>query len=208
MAQIVGPMLKKARGEKQLTLEAASLDLKIQKKYLEALEAENFGIFSSPVHVTGFLKNYSGYLGLEPSQVLAFYRRDFGGGKEERENLRPVGAALPWFSPNKAAVLVVVLIFLAFFSYLFWQYSQFLKPPQLVVDNPSRDSVVKSMEVTVSGKVGLDTTLQVNGQEITVADGGAFKESIALKSGVNSLNFTATNKSGRQTILVRNIISE
>lgn len=203
-----GGMLRKARLEKQITLEKASLDLKIREKYLEALEEERLEIFSSPTHITGFVKNYSRYLGLDPNQILAFYRRDFGGAANSLENLKPVGAALPWFSPNKASVLIVILIFLTFFSYLSWQYSQFLKPPQLVVDNPSGDVKVKSLEVTVSGRVGADSTLQVNGQEIAIGGTGAFKETIALKSGVNTLNFTATNKSGRQTTVARNIISE
>lgn len=208
MPQIVGPMLQKARAEKQLTLEKVSLDLKIRKKYLEALETEQFGIFSSPIHVTGFLKNYSMYLGLDPNQVLAFYRRDFGAVKDAAQNIKPVLVALPWFSPNKMAAVGAVLIFLAFFTYLLWQYSQFLKPPQMRVDNPSADVRVKSLEITVSGRVGPETTLQINGQEITVAAEGSFKETIALKSGINVINFMATNKSGRQTKFTRNVVSE
>lgn len=208
MNLIVGGMLKKARLEKQITLEEASRELKIRKKYLEALESESFDLFSSSVHVTGFLKNYSRFLNLDESQVMAFYRRDFGGEKDSLKNVKPVGVVLPWMSHNKIAFLTALIIFFSFFFYLFFQYSQFLKPPRLIVDNPGGDARVKSLEIVVSGRTTPETTLQINGQEITVGSDGIFKETLVLKNGANVLNFTAINRVGRTTSVVRNVVSE
>lgn len=205
---MVGGVLQKARLEKQITLDVASRDLKIRKKYLEALEAEAFHIFSSPVHVIGFLKNYSRYLGLDESQIMAFYRRDFGGEKNSLENIKPTGTALPWLSHTKIVLMAAIIIFLTFFAYLLFQYSQFLKPPVLIVDNPAGDARVKSLEIIVSGRTTPETTLQINGQEITVEDNGSFKENLALKSGTNVINFTATNRAGRKVSVTRNVVSE
>lgn len=208
MATVVGALLKKAREERNISLEKASEDLKIQQKFLEALEDQKFNVFSSPVHVTGFLKNYCEYLGLDTKQVLAFYRRDFGDGGQTLKEVRPVGVRLPWITPDKLAGALIIFIFLAFFSYLLYQYSLFVKLPALIVENPPADAKVKSLQILVSGKTSPGSQLKINGQEINVAGDGLFSESIALKNGANTLTFTVTNKAGRQTQVIRNVVSE
>lgn len=208
MTTSVGALLKKAREERNISLEKTSEDLKIQPKFLEALETQKFSVFSSPVHVTGFLKNYCEYLGLDAKQVLAFYRRDFGNGGQTLNEVRPVGVRLPWITPDKLAGVLIIFIFLAFFSYLLYQYSLFVKLPTLVVENPVADAKVKSLQITVSGKASPGSQLKINGQEINVTGDGLFSEYVSLKNGANVLVFTVTNKAGRQTKVVRNVVSE
>lgn len=208
MATVVGALLKKAREEGNITLDKASEDLKIQQKFLVALESQNFGVFSSPVHVTGFLKNYCEYLGLDANQILAFYRRDFGDSQQMLKEVRPVGVWLPWITPDKLARMLIIFIFLAFFSYLLYQYSVFVKPPVLLVENPPADAKVKSLQIIVSGRVSPGSELKINGQEVNATVDGLFSESIALKNGANILTFTVTNKAGRQVQVVRNVVAE
>lgn len=208
MAQVIGTYLKKARQEKGVSLEKASEDLKIQVRFLEALEEQQFSIFSSPVHATGFLKNYSEYLGLDSNQILAFYRRDYGEAGQTLKNFKPVGAKLPVFTPDKLAGISIIIIFLAFFAYLLFQYSSFLKLPYLLVQNPSADTKIKSLQIQVSGKVATDAQLKINGQEINLAKDGSFSENIVLKNGANVLTFSAVNKAGRETRVIRNIVAE
>jgi len=208
MATVVGSYLKKAREEKGISLEQAASELKIQQKFLEALEDQQFGAFSSPVHATGFLKNYSEYLGLDANQILAFYRRDFGDAKRTLEEVKPVGVKLPWVTPDKLAGLLIVFIFLAFFSYLLYQYSIFVKLPPLSVENPPADAKVKSLQIVVSGRTAPGAQLKINGQEVNLAGDGSFSQSIALKSGANALTFTAVNKAGRVSQVVRNVVAE
>lgn len=208
MTQVIGTYLKKARQEKGISLDAVSEDLKIQIRFLEALEEQQFNIFSSPVHVTGFLKNYSEYLGLDSKQMLAFYRRDYGEAGQTLNNFKPVGAKLPVFTPDKLAGISIVFIFLAFFSYLLFQYSSLLKPPYLVVENPSGDTRIKSLQILASGKIAPDAQLKINGQEINLAKDGSFSENIVLKNGANVLTFIALNKAGREARIIRNIVAE
>lgn len=66
----IGEQLKSARESKGVTLEEASRSLKISKKYLEALEGDNFSVFPANIYARGFLKNYSTYLGLDPKVML------------------------------------------------------------------------------------------------------------------------------------------
>ena len=69
----LGETLRKARLEKNITFEDAERVTRIPRKYLEALELENFGILPAPVYARGFLRSYASYLGLEPKDLLPFF---------------------------------------------------------------------------------------------------------------------------------------
>jgi hypothetical protein len=57
----LGESLRSARSAKGLTLEDAERVTRIPRKYLEALELENFSILPAPVYARGFLRSYSQY---------------------------------------------------------------------------------------------------------------------------------------------------
>ena len=65
----LGETLRRARTAKGITIEDAERVTRIPRKYLEALELENFGILPAPVYARGFLRSYAGYLGLEPGEL-------------------------------------------------------------------------------------------------------------------------------------------
>jgi Uncharacterized protein conserved in bacteria len=69
----LGETLRRARTAKGFTIEDAERVTRIPRKYLEALELENFGILPAPVYARGFLRSYAGYLGLEPGELLPFF---------------------------------------------------------------------------------------------------------------------------------------
>jgi hypothetical protein len=56
-----------------MTIEDAERATRIPRRYLEALEQEDFGILPAPVYARGFLRSYSGYLGLDPADLLPFF---------------------------------------------------------------------------------------------------------------------------------------
>ncbi|MCP4727408.1 MAG: helix-turn-helix domain-containing protein [bacterium] len=64
----LGSELRKARKEKQLTLEELSQKTRINLEYLEALEKDRFDFLNSP-YVLAFLKTYSKTLGLDPEEI-------------------------------------------------------------------------------------------------------------------------------------------
>jgi len=69
----LGETLRKARLDKNITFEDAERVTRIPRRYLEALELENFGILPAPVYARGFLRSYASYLGLEPKDLLPFF---------------------------------------------------------------------------------------------------------------------------------------
>jgi len=70
----LGERLKAARNAKGITLIQAEEDTKIRKRYLEALENEEFNVIPGVVYTKGFLKTYAGYLGLDQDEVMTEFR--------------------------------------------------------------------------------------------------------------------------------------
>jgi hypothetical protein len=65
--------LSRARRARAITLEDVERDTRVSKRYLEALENEDFTIFPAPVYARGFLRTYSRYLGLNPEELLRIF---------------------------------------------------------------------------------------------------------------------------------------
>jgi transcriptional regulator with XRE-family HTH domain len=67
----LGRALFQARVARGLTIEDAERDTRISKRYLEALEREDFSAFPAPFYARAFLRTYAQYLGLDAAQLLA-----------------------------------------------------------------------------------------------------------------------------------------
>lgn len=114
----LGETLRRARLSKGITFEDAERVTRISRKYLEALETENFTILPAPVFARGFLRSYADYLGLDPAQLLMF----FPVGHVEEPQLEPlpeVGQPRTWNASGLIAIGVVgflILLVIALYS--------------------------------------------------------------------------------------------
>ena len=114
----LGETLRTARIEKNITFEDAERVTRIPRKYLEALELENFGILPAPVYARGFLRSYASYLGLEPKDLLPFFPV---GNVEEPvlESLPEVTEPRTWNPSSLIAIGVVgalIMLVVALYS--------------------------------------------------------------------------------------------
>ena len=113
----LGELLQRARQARGLTLEEVERDIRISRRYLQALENENFGLLPAPVYARGFLRTYARYLGLEPANLLPL----FPVGYVEEPVLQPwpkVATPRTWPSSGLLAGAVVgVLIFIVVLLY-------------------------------------------------------------------------------------------
>lgn len=76
----LGSTLRRAREARGLTLEDAERDTRISRRYLQALENEEFDVIPAPVYARGFLRSYSQYLGLDPQKMLMLFPIENGPG--------------------------------------------------------------------------------------------------------------------------------
>lgn len=69
----LGDLIRSAREAKGVSLDEASAETRIRRAYLEAIEDGDFRLFPGGAYATGFLRNYSAYLGLNVDEVLQTY---------------------------------------------------------------------------------------------------------------------------------------
>jgi cytoskeleton protein RodZ len=89
----IGDQLAEARVGRGLSIEQAAQDTRISQRFLEALEAEDFGALPAPVYVRGFLRSYANYLKLDPQPLLdELAYREQGGPPRENGSRRAGGS--------------------------------------------------------------------------------------------------------------------
>lgn len=69
----LGHTLSRARRARAITLEDVERDTHVSRRYLQALENEDFSIFPAPVYARGFLRTYSRYLGLNSDELIRLF---------------------------------------------------------------------------------------------------------------------------------------
>lgn len=67
----IGDILKEARESQNLSYEDVFDVLRIQPKFLKAIEEERWEAMPSPAHVRGYIRKYAQHLNLDPNPVLS-----------------------------------------------------------------------------------------------------------------------------------------
>jgi cytoskeletal protein RodZ len=203
----VGGILKEARAARKVTLVQAETATKIRLKFLAAIESDDYSSLPSLSYAKGFVKNYSEYLGLDSSMVLAFFRRQTT--EVSKSSLLPkrdqVNASGFQLTPGKFLAGILSILVLIFLGYLGLQYRKLSQPPSLSVDQPTNQLVVHDPRVDILGKTDSDATVTVNGMTIVVRGDGKFFDQVALDTGVNKITIVATSRFGKTTTVTRDV---
>jgi len=69
----IGQKLETARQAKGVSVSEAGQATKILSKFIEAMEADDFGVLSAPVYARSFIKMYAKYLGLDATPLVEEY---------------------------------------------------------------------------------------------------------------------------------------
>lgn len=206
----VSSILKSARLAKGISLSEASKTLKIHVRFLTALEDGDYSVFSSAVHLKGFLKNYSAFLGLSVDEILAFFRREYPENEMSTfiDPVKPLGAVANLITPERLVSGFITLLVLLLLFYIFSQYRSFANAPDLIVSQPDQNFKTEETVIEVAGQTSKDSLLKINGQGIELSGDGSFRVPITLLDGVNTLNLVSENKLGKEKKLTRTVVLE
>jgi cytoskeletal protein RodZ len=209
-----------ARERKGVDLYRAERDTKIRARYLAALERGDDRELPGAVYTKGFLRNYALYLGLDPDEILAQWRRERADAKEERPVLavpRPMVAPRPGltFSPGVVVAALLTVGILAFVAYLGVQLLRFAKPPTLVVTSPSTalldvDESTTSYVLRGTSIAGATISITTPGREqpyrVSAGSDGTWTAEVELRRGKNQFDITATDpETGKQAETPRQV---
>ncbi len=197
-----GIKLKEKRLEKGLSLEDVSKSTKIRIEFLEFIEEGLYAKLPSVSYAQGFVRNYAKFLSLNEKEIMAIFRREFEGEKLylvlpkgfEKEDEFPISK----FKIRRSG-LFIILSFLIFLGYIFFQYRYAVINPPLTITSPKNLSVNSSSQITVLGKTDPNATIYVNSDAVSVDESGNFQKVIFVFPGKTIITVKAINKFLKET---------
>jgi len=188
-----GKILAEQRRLKRLSLDFISKKIKIPFKYLEALEYADFNNLPC-THWKKFLKQYSGYLGLNWRQVMRIAKADFK--KSANVNCAiDKNYLMSW--PKRIKTLVIFLVIAGVLVFLGLKVNQIFSAPFLQIMEPQDNSKTYQKQIKVIGKSQKEAEISINNNPIFVDENGIFETTIDLKKGLNLIKITAKKKYSR-----------
>jgi cytoskeletal protein RodZ len=202
----LGDALRQQREQMGVTLEQAAEDTRIREKFLLAIESGDYQSLPGTVYTKGFLRNYAGYLNLDPEEMVALYTGERGGSEPARvfAPMRPLVKRSFIFTPAVLVPVVVLAGILAFVLYVYYQFSNFAVAPHVDITDPPGDAVSQTAEYVVKGKTNPDGRITVRVSpgldtinDIRPARDGTFTVTVPLKPGPNHVEVQVLDPSGK-----------
>ncbi|TAN32163.1 hypothetical protein EPN28_04795 [Patescibacteria group bacterium] len=199
--------LKKARADRQLSLEAVAAQTHIAIKYLEAIENNDCDALpQTKAHCLAYVRSFAAAVGLNPDALTRKFDKEANlenlSAVHPAKHLKIKSGAISMLA--KAAVAGAMV--LAVLGYLSWQIYGILQPPKLSVHSPAEGMITGQLSIIVKGETQKEIKLTVNGQEIMVSEQGIFEAPVDLSNGLNTINIVATKKHGKTTTVTRHVI--
>ena len=181
----IGSTLKHARRLQGLKISDVSQHLRISVDYLSKLESGAFDQLPAPAYVTGFLRSYGQYVGLDPSTLVARYTALSAKAATIPTYKMPMSTRPP---QRSAPVIASMLVVCAGIAYGGWYWinggdvnDQMAMAPSEIVETPS---ILAAMQDTlIDQRVGSDVLNydQAQSQNLT-APSAQPKKVIAAKA--------------------------
>lgn len=195
----IGEILSAARKDHGLTPQQLSGMTKIDIRYVEAIEANDFKNLPSATFTKGFVRNLAISLGKDPDEWVALLRRDYQTASPA--NASPIRRTrrFSFGSLLQSQTVMLVLGVLVFVVYLGFQYRAVITPPPLELTSPAKDAVTVS-PVALEGKTASGTTVVINDDLKIVPDSsGRFQTKLNLSPGTNEIKVVVLNRFSRST---------
>ncbi|MFA5749906.1 MAG: helix-turn-helix domain-containing protein [Candidatus Shapirobacteria bacterium] len=195
-------LLKNTRLDKEWELEDISKKIKVPLKYLDAIENEIVANFPSEPYCSLIIKDYADYLGLNGTEILSLFRRDF----DQKRKVKSSKKTFFSFTPQFTFTVSIIAILIIFSFYLISEYLKFHQPPKLKINWP-HESTVSASIIEINGSTDIEATIRVNQDLILVDNNGNFQKKINLNSGDNRIVIESTSPNGKTTIEEKTINS-
>lgn len=210
----LGDALRLQREKMGVTLEQAAEDTRIRMKFLQAIESGDYQSLPGTVYTKGFLRNYAGYLRLEPEEMLAMYMGERGGIDPLRTfaPMKPLVKRSFIFTPMVLVPVAVLAGIVLFVVYFYYQFTSFAVAPHVDITDPAGDAVSQSAQFTLKGKANPDGRITVTVSpgldpipEVKPNADGTFTVTVPLKPGSNHVDIEVLDPSGKQARASRTI---
>lgn len=207
----LGEKLRKKREALGFSIEDVAHTTQISSKYIRALEENDPEVFSAKVYALGSLKKILNAITYEDKEraILEFTSewdvRMFRKSKEIVSLPENRGKNL-YLTPFRLALGFGSIFFIAFLAWGGFRFTNFVGSPKLNIHEPAGDSMISAPIIKVSGEAEKESSLTVNGREITIDENGSFNQFLELAAGLNALEFVVKDRFGKVAREVRYVL--
>jgi hypothetical protein len=120
----MGEVLRDARLQLGASIEQAAGETKVRKKYLVALEEDDYAELPPAIYAKGFLHIYAEFLGIDPVYVSKLYQPPQAAMSSP--TIRPAASGFRPGAPISAQAVLMVLLTGVVVAAIFYLYSQYL----------------------------------------------------------------------------------
>ncbi|MFH1789941.1 MAG: helix-turn-helix domain-containing protein [bacterium] len=205
---LAGEIMMQKRKSMNLNLEQVSKLINIGENYLRAIENNDLELLpKAKAHCLAYVKKLARMLKLDEKKICNKFCKETGLDNYELIHpgkgikIRPLASIFMWIKRTSIATVVILFI-----GYMAWQINGILKPPKLIVTQPTEGYICDELNTVVKGKTEKEVALSINGQEIRPNENGEFESRIDLSNGLNAITITAIKKHGKTTSLTRYVI--
>jgi len=132
----IGNELQKARKENGLSIEELQKKTKIRKKYLIALENNDFSEIKGDVYAKSFIKGYARAIGINPDPFIYEYEQYISNKKPDKKNkdteINNVSANKNNYF-KKIAIIILIIIFIGTIG--FFIYNNYVANSDTTIEN-------------------------------------------------------------------------
>lgn len=202
----VGDILRTEREKKGLSLQEVEKKIRVRSKFLSAVEKNDWSQFSSNVYISGIVKNYATFLGLDASRALAFFRREYEK-KEEGANFKEkLSRKLTISERRRSTVIGLAIVAVLFFGYFGYQMYRYLTPPSITITEPVESVFKRVDKVSIIGRTERESVVTIFGTRVFQDEGGNFHYDYPLKLGKNRLVIKVQGANGKSTTVEREYV--
>jgi cytoskeletal protein RodZ len=193
----VGQILRRARLDKNFTVDQLSSLTKIDAKYIESIEADDYQKLPSETFAKGFIRNLGLRLEQNPDDLVAIFRRDFKIPIPTKTKAFRGRRPILSLSLLTSQIFLFSLGIIVFVGYLIFQFRAILTPPKLEVLRPISGSVIIS-PMEIEGSTTPDANITINDTIKAKPDqSGRFLVKVSLPVGETNLVVSVTNRFSR-----------
>jgi hypothetical protein len=203
----VGEILKQERERQKIPISSVIKQIKVREKFIIAIEENNWKYFTSTIYISGLIKNYSKFLGLEPKKILAFFRRDYEK-KEEIKFKKKISSKYLTPETKKAITFFVSFILFLFIIYFGYQLKIYFSPPVVAIVSPTSTKFRSETKIIVKIKTEKEAMVTVSGERIYQNKEGSFEYELPLQKGKNEITVEVVGANGKKTVLKKTYIKE
>lgn len=208
--ELIAEEIKQKRTDKKIKLETAAKTLKINIKYLQALENGQLDKLPAGLYGKKILREYALFLGLDANFLERVWELETENRqRDHQQNI--FSYRVPKMSyfltvPGMIKNLFIIISVTICLFYLGYYIRNIIRAPKLEIISPQENSISTENFINITGQTDPETNVTINDKIILLDSQGKFSEKINLSNGLNTITISAQKKYSKENHVIRHIL--